>query len=253
MVLEKPVIYIKLPCMIVGDLHGNIKALDYIICRWRSFRCPQLLFLGDYVDRGNASVDVLTSLFKMKQKHIKNIILLRGNHESSEMNRRYGFYDEIGRNDEILEEVNSVFEHMPIAAIVEGGVFCVHGGIPGACDINTINKENSFEFLWNDPWEYKGMGFSPRGIGIHCFGQDVLEDFLEMNHFRMMIRAHSQLMSGYRWYFDKKLLSLFSTPEYIGADNRGAFALLRNSEMDIYVFGGKGGKYEHIEMHSFVI
>jgi serine/threonine-protein phosphatase PP1 catalytic subunit len=60
-------------------------------------------------------------------------------------------------------------------------------------------------------------------------------------------------MSGYRWYFDKKLLSLFSTPEYIGADNRGAFALLRNSEMDIYVFGGKGGKYEHIEMHSFVI
>ncbi|WP_370573399.1 metallophosphoesterase [Methanomethylovorans sp.] len=250
LILEKPVIAGRLPCMVVGDLHGNKKALDFIIYMWRAFSCPQILFLGDYVDRGNGSVDVLISLFEMKRQDWKNIILLRGNHESPEMNRKYGFFNEIDRNEELLADVTSVFKKMPVAAILPKGIFCVHAGIPGACNIDDVSKENSFEFLWNDPWEHKGMGFSPRGIGIHQFGRDIFEDFLKVNRLRMMIRAHSTLMSGYEWHFDKKLLSLFSTPEYCGADNRGAFALLHGSGMHIYVFGGRGEKYELIEMTS---
>ena len=247
LVLEKPVLTLKLPCMIVGDLHGNKKALDFIIDMWKSFSCPQLLFLGDYVDRGKASVEVLVSLFEIKLQDWKNIVLLRGNHESPEMNRKYGFFDEIGRNEEILAEVTSVFEKLPVAAIIHEGIFCVHAGIPGVCNIDEISKENSFEFLWNDPWEHKGMGLSPRGISIHQFGRDILEDFLKLNQLSMMVRAHSALLSGYEWHFGKKLLSLFSSPEYCGADNRGAFALLNQSDMRIYVFGGKEGKYELIE------
>lgn len=251
--LEEPVMDLRLPCMVVGDLHGNMKALDLIIHMWRSFSCPQLLFLGDYVDRGNASVDVLISLFEMKRQDWKNIILLRGNHESPEMNRKYGFFDEIGRNEEMLADVTSVFKKMPVAAILPGGIFCVHAGIPGVCSIDDIKKENSFEFLWNDPWEHKGMGPSPRGIGIHLFGRDVLEAFLEKNQLRMMIRAHSALMSGYEWFFDKQLLSLFSAPAYCGADNKGAFALLHMSGMCIYVFGGSREKYELIKRESIYI
>lgn len=252
LVLEKPVMTGRLPCMVVGDLHGNKKALDFITYMRRSLSCPQILFLGDYVDRGNASVDVLISLFEMKRQDWKNIILLRGNHESPEMNRKYGFFDDIDQNEELLADVTSVFKKMPVAAILPGGIFCVHAGIPGVCTIDDINKENSFEFLWNDPWENKGMGFSPRGIGIHQFGRDIFEDFLKVNRLRMMIRAHSTLMSGYEWHFDKKLLSLFSTPEYCGADNQGAFVLLHRSGISIYVFGGSGEKYELIEMVSMV-
>ncbi|MFA0823013.1 MAG: metallophosphoesterase [Methanomethylovorans sp.] len=251
--LEKPVITLRLPCMVVGDLHGNKKALDFIIDMWGSFRCPQLLFLGDYVDRGNASVDVLITLFEMKQQNWKDIILLRGNHESPEMNRKYGFFDEINRNENILSEVTSVFEKLPVAAIIQEKIFCVHGGIPGICNIEDISKDNSLEFLWNDPWEHNGMGFSSRGIGMHQFGRDILEDFLKLNHLSMMIRAHSALLSGYKWHFNKKLLSLFSTPEYCGADNQGSFALISESDMCIYVFGGKEGKYELIETSSINI
>jgi serine/threonine-protein phosphatase PP1 catalytic subunit len=251
LVLEKPVIRLQLPCMVVGDLHGNKKAFDLIIHMWRSFSCPQLLFLGDYVDRGNASVDVLVSLFVMKNQDFKNIILLRGNHESPEMNRKYGFFDEIGRNEELLADVKSVFEKMPVAAILPGGVFCVHAGIPGVCNIEDISKENSREFLWNDPWEQEGIGPSTRGIGIHLFGRDVLEAFLEKNGLKMMIRAHSALSSGYKWHFDNKLLSLFSTPEYCGAGNRGAFAFVHGSDLSIYVFGERGEKYEVIDIDVF--
>lgn len=250
LVLEKPVIPIKLPCMVVGDLHGNKKALDFIIQMWRSFRSPHLLFLGDYVDRGTTSLDVLITLFEMKQQNCKNVFLLRGNHESPEMNRKYGFFDEINRNEELLAEVNSVFEKLPVAVIIQERIFCVHAGIPGVCDIDEISKDNSFEFLWNDPWEHKGMGFSPRGIGIHLFGKDILEEFLKLNQFSMMIRAHSALLSGYEWHFEKKLLSLFSSPEYCGKDNRGAFALLNESHIRTYVYGGTGEKYELIEVNT---
>lgn len=251
--LEAPVMDLRLPCMVVGDLHGNMKALDLIIHMWRSFSCPQLLFLGDYVDRGNASVDVLVSLFEMKRQDWKNVILLRGNHESPEMNRKYGFFDEINRDEELLSKVAAIFEKLPVAAIIQKVIFCVHAGIPGVCDVNDITKENSFEFLWNDPWNHKGMGFSPRGIGIHQFGMDVFEEFLESNQLIMMIRAHSALISGYAWHFDKKLLSLFSSPEYCGAANRGAFALLNESGIYIYVYGGSREKYELIEVNTVSI
>lgn len=251
--MEEAVITGKLPCMIIGDLHGNKKALDLIIRMWRFFDYPQLLFLGDYVDRGTASVDVLASLFTMKLQDRENIILLRGNHESTEMNRKYGFFEDIGRDEDLLAELNSIFREMPVASILPKGIFCVHAGIPGACNIDSIKKENSFEYLWNDPWEHPGMGFSPRGIGIHLFGADVLENFLKKNQLKMMIRAHSALMSGYEWYFGKKILSLFSSPEYCGSNNQGAFALLHNSEMNIYAFGGKEGKYELVEMSNIVM
>ncbi|WP_321420913.1 metallophosphoesterase [uncultured Methanomethylovorans sp.] len=217
---------------------------------WRYFSYPQLLFLGDYVDRGKASMEVLVSLFEIKLQDWNNIILLRGNHESPEMNRKYGFFDEIGRDEKILKAITSVFEKLPIAAIIQDRIFCVHAGIPGVCNINEINKENSFEYLWNDPWEHEGMVFSPRGIGVHQFGRDILEDFLKLNNLSMMIRAHSVLISGYKWQFDKKLLSLFSTPEYCGADNCGAFVLLNESDASTYAFGGNGEKYELIEVNT---
>jgi serine/threonine-protein phosphatase PP1 catalytic subunit len=60
-------------------------------------------------------------------------------------------------------------------------------------------------------------------------------------------------MSGYEWFFDKQLLSLFSAPAYCGADNKGAFALLHKSGMCIYVFGGSREKYELIKRESIYI
>jgi hypothetical protein len=40
------------PIMIVGDIHGDLQALNFVIGEREEIDCKNILFLGDYVDRG---------------------------------------------------------------------------------------------------------------------------------------------------------------------------------------------------------
>ena len=90
------------------------------------------------------------------------------------MNLHYGFYQEIGLDNTFLMHMHRIFETMPIAAIIDDDVFCVHGGITEETDINNITKDNSYQYLWNDPSEEKGITESERGDIIRNFGPDVV-------------------------------------------------------------------------------
>ncbi len=84
------------PIMLVGDIHGDVQALEFIIGKREEINCKNILFLGDYVDRGLQGTEVLLRLFRMKIEDPEHIFLLRGNHESVDMNLYYGFFEEIG-------------------------------------------------------------------------------------------------------------------------------------------------------------
>lgn len=86
----------------VGDIHGELDSLNEILTRTHfvgsntgSQKKCYIVFLGDLVDRGPSSIEVLTTLFALKIKFRDNVILLRGNHESPDVNSRYGFMDEV--------------------------------------------------------------------------------------------------------------------------------------------------------------
>jgi len=98
------------------------------------------VFIGDYVDRGCNSVETFEYFCCMKLKYPASITLLRGNHESRQITQVYGFYDEIMRkygNSNIWKYAMDLFDHLPLAAIVEGKILCIHGGL--SPDIKTID------------------------------------------------------------------------------------------------------------------
>ena len=88
-----------------GDLHGGIYPLLGLFDDWKSkgflrddySLAPKVyvIFTGDYVDRGTASIEVLYALLLLKLKNWSQVTLIRGNHEDWSMNMLYGLVTEL--------------------------------------------------------------------------------------------------------------------------------------------------------------
>ena len=95
------------------------------------------LFLGNYIDRGTMSLEVIFTLLALKCKYPKSIYLLRGSHEDITINRHEGFGlecqtklgESLNSEDSIFQTVNRLFEYLPLAAIIEDNILCIHSGI----------------------------------------------------------------------------------------------------------------------------
>ncbi|MCL4116459.1 UNVERIFIED_CONTAM: hypothetical protein GTU68_000415 [Idotea baltica] len=121
---------------IVGDIHGQYSDLVRLFEKCGFPGDVNYLFLGDYVDRGKKSIEVICLLMAYKIKHPENFFLLRGNHESASINRIYGFYDECKRryNLKLWKIFSDVFNSMPVAAIIDEKILCMHGGLSPKLD-----------------------------------------------------------------------------------------------------------------------
>ncbi|VDK22236.1 unnamed protein product, partial [Anisakis simplex] len=141
---EGSLIEVRAPCVIVGDIHGQneFKYEDLhrmFVMTGKNGRSGatmrRYLFLGDYVDRGPHSLECICCLFAYKLTFPKMFNLLRGNHEAAFINKNYGFYQELkDRFNEsqallLWKMFNDVFDYLPLAALVQGKILCMHGGI----------------------------------------------------------------------------------------------------------------------------
>ena len=106
--------------------------------------CPDThyLFLGDFVDRGFYSLETFLLLLTLKTKYPDRIVLIRGNHESRQITQVYGFYDECIRkfgSVNVWRYCTEIFDYLPLAAIVDNEMFCVHGGLsPDLTELDEI-------------------------------------------------------------------------------------------------------------------
>lgn len=237
---EDVIIKVSSPITICGDIHGQFFDLQEIFnmagpCPWTNY-----LFLGDYVDRGFNSIKVISQLLALKSRFPDKIFLIRGNHESREINRFYGFYDECITtfgSVNVWKAFNSVYEYLPLAAIVNNESFCVHGGL--SPDLTSLSQIYDLErtadipldgplcdLLWSDPNTKKFSEDyleSPRGAG-YLFGLNVTKAFQHDNKLKEIIRAHQLCMKGYEEVHDSKCLTIFSAPNYLlRSQNLGAY------------------------------
>ena len=114
-----------------GDVHGQYYDLLRIFEYGGFPPEANYLFLGDYIDRGKQSIETICLLLSYKIKYPENFFLLRGNHECAQINRIYGFYDECKRRYSIRlwRVFSDVFNCLPVAALIDEKIFCMHGGL----------------------------------------------------------------------------------------------------------------------------
>ncbi|CDW55609.1 Ser:Thr protein phosphatase PPI 1 [Trichuris trichiura] len=232
------------PVVICGDIHGQyfdlLRLFDYI--GWPPH--VRYLFLGDYVDRGHYSIEVICMVMLYKILFPIDFFILRGNHESPSINRIYGFYDECMRrySYEVYRRFQVAFSHFPIAGLVSGRLFCMHGGLsPELHSFDQIrNMELPFliptqglkcDLLWADP-DHRGTGFmaSMRGAGV-TFGADVVIDMCRRLDIDMVVRAHQVVQNGYEFFAGNRLVTIFSAPNYCGEFNNSAGVLAVDQEL----------------------
>ncbi|KAG2707358.1 hypothetical protein I3760_05G145200 [Carya illinoinensis] len=125
---------------------------------------------------------------------------------------RYGFYDECLRkygNANVWKYFTDLFDYLPLTALIESQVFCLHGGLSPSLDtldniraldrIQEVPHEGPMcDLLWSDPDDRCGWGISPRGAG-YTFGQDIAAQFNHTNGLTLISRAHQLVMEGYNW------------------------------------------------------
>ncbi|CAD7973113.1 unnamed protein product [Amoebophrya sp. A25] len=122
---------LEAPINVIGDIHGQYGDL---LQHFEQNGFPpksNYLLLGDYVDRGQQSLETMCLLLCYKIKYPENFFILRGNHECTHISRLYGFHDECKRkySVKLWKEFTQFFNWLPIAATVGGRIFCAHGGL----------------------------------------------------------------------------------------------------------------------------
>ncbi|KAJ2469581.1 type 1 serine/threonine-protein phosphatase catalytic subunit glc7 [Coemansia sp. RSA 2337] len=182
------------------------------------------------------SLETISLLLAYKIKYPEYFFILRGNHESACINRIYGFYDECKRRYNIKrwKTFTDCFNCLPIAAIIDEKIFSMHGGLsPDLISMEQIKRIMRptdvpdtgllCDLLWSDPdKDIQGWSENDRGVSF-TFGPDIVYKFLQKHDLDLVCRAHQVVEDGYEFFAKRKLVTLFSAPNYCGEfDNAGA-------------------------------
>ncbi len=266
------VIDVKSPVKIFGDLHGQYQDLMRFFDLWRSpteasnggdIDSYDYLFLGDYVDRGSHSLETICLLMALKIRYPTQIHLLRGNHEDRWINSAFGFAEECAERlcedvenpNSVFQVINSVFEWLPLAALIDNKIICLHGGIGSSIssvedirklqrpldivhEVTTLEQQMVVDILWSDPTENdEELGVhgntvrDPTSTGsITRYGPDRVEQFLKQNALKMIVRGHECVMDGFERFAKGTLFTVFSATDYCGRyKNAGAILVIQKN------------------------
>ncbi|KAL1427439.1 hypothetical protein MTO96_017396 [Rhipicephalus appendiculatus] len=240
--LSQPILLeLEAPLKICGDTHGQYYDLLRLFEYGGFPPESNYLFLGDYVDRGRHSLETICLLLCYKIKYPENFFILRGNHECASINRIYGFYDECKRrfNIKLWKTFTDCFNCLPVAAIVDEKIFCMHGGL--SPDLQSMEQVRRIMRPTDVP---------DQGLLCDLLWADPDKDIMGWGGERP---AHQVVEDGYEFFAKRQLVTLFSAPNYCGEfDNAGAmmsvdetlmcsFQILKPADKKKFPYGGIAG------------
>ena len=257
--LENNILEIHDPITIVGDIHGQFYDLLKLLEIGGNPDTTKYLFLGDYVDRGIYSIEVVILLYALKINYPSSVILLRGNHESRQMTTFFNFRAETlyKYDEETFSAIMDSFDALPLACTVNNKFLAVHGGIsPDLVTLSDLERLNRFEeppreglfcdLLWSDPVESQNgslnekFKYNSTRSCSYFFGVQAATKFLKTNGLSSIIRAHEAQLEGYkmhRWNGVTKfpvVITIFSAPNYCDSyNNKGAILKLSDNTLNI--------------------
>ncbi len=269
---EPNLLDIPAPVSVCGDVHGQYYDLMKLFEVGGDPATTNYLFLGDYVDRGYFSIEVLLLLYSYKLNYPNTFHMLRGNHECRHLTEYFTFKTEcIHKYSSRIYNVSiESFNALPLSAIMNNQFFCVHGGIsPHLNTLDDIRKLDRFrepptrglmcDLLWADPLEeyddddnLSDSHFENNDVRgcSYFFTYKASCDFLERNNLLSIIRAHEAQDAGYRMYKRTKtmgfpsLLTMFSAPNYLDSyNNKAAVLKYENNIMNIRQFNASPHPY----------
>lgn len=248
---EDTIIYTDGKYNVVGDLHGQffdfLKMLDLI------GQGEKIIFLGDYVDRGYNSVELMIYLLIMKLIDTDKIIMLRGNHENRSQTAVYGFEEEclLKYDRYVYWKFCELFEYLPMITIVNQKYFCVHGGISPDLTLEWLKSQDRVQeyseistILWGDPVDSIEMfEESQRGAGF-LYGRKAVKKFLENVGCEYLVRSHQLVSDGYEEKFDGRCITVWSAPNYCyRCKNIASFMVIDNEAHKYVLFEAASEQY----------
>ncbi|KAF5399914.1 Serine/threonine-protein phosphatase [Paragonimus heterotremus] len=238
--LNEPVcltLTLEKPIYVIGDLRGQFTHLIHLLNTLGHPPETHYLFLGNYADYGEKSIETLALLFAYKLLHPQSVYLLRGKHECDAVGRVYGLFDLCLKRftRRMWHDITAVFTYLPVAALLDDQILCIHGGLspliefskvcnptdlktqlcqtitrPAVLDRNSILTH----LIWSDPdedtvnWEQ-----NPIGMG-YLFGPGVVTAFCDRLGITQIIRSSEMVSTGYAFFKDPRILTIFSAPDF---------------------------------------
>jgi len=233
---EENIVYVNTPVTICGAVNNQFRDLLELFQNAGNIPDTNYLFLGNYASRSyHTGVEIIYLLLAYKVRYNKKITLLRGG----------------------LDNLNQTHVFGPLVAIVEDTFFCVNSGLSSR--INSIDQIKSLnrakepsrkdpisDFMCTQPglddmiedWERGGIYFS----------QKVTEKFLYTNNLKMLCRGRFTT-AGYSFHHGGLIVTVFSTPNYVGHLGNSAAVLDINETFDIHfkIFDKSNWEFQQIQ------
>jgi predicted phosphodiesterase len=200
----------------VGDTHGDLDASQQVIQQYLK-KPYRIVFLGDYVDRGNYSEENIQYLLELKLKHPEEIFLLAGNHEGFMVKEFFpaNFWTSI--SFEKREAYGFLFSKLPFAITTQNGILALHGALP---DLKSLEEMDRIELgdgnwdriVWGDfvenETDYLGDLWGRPQFGRHYFIQ-----MMERYQKQILVRSHQP--HAPLTMFDKRCVTIFTSHAYL--------------------------------------